>query len=158
MRISRMRIPVAVLALFVAASLSAQNVRFDPPNPDSRTPITAHVVGPFSPCTPTAEQNGMRLSIHLHNCSLPLSGPPVDLQVDVGVLPAGVYDVVVGFAPPAILIGLGSGTLVVQDAAPPLRLTPNIAAIGGTQVTLTGPMFGPNPAVRFGDAVATVVS
>ncbi|MDQ6800137.1 MAG: IPT/TIG domain-containing protein [Acidobacteriota bacterium] len=153
-----MRTLVAILVLSVGTSLSAQNVRFDPPNPTSRTPIIAHVVGDFSPCTPTALQNGMRLSIYLHNCSLPLGGPIVDLQVDLGVLPAGVYDVSVGFAPPAILIGLGRGTLVVQDAAPPFRLTPNVAALGGTQVTLTGPMFGPNPMVRFGDVVATVIS
>ena len=158
MRISRMRIPVAVLTLFAAASLSAQNVRFDPPNPTTRTPVTAHVIDYVSACTATAVLNGMRLSILLHNCTLPFSGPLVDLPVDLGVLPAGVYDVGVGFAPPAILIGLGSGTLVVQDAAPPFRLTPNVAALGGTQVTLTGPMFGPNPMVRFGDAVATVFS
>ncbi|HEY8183628.1 MAG TPA: IPT/TIG domain-containing protein, partial [Thermoanaerobaculia bacterium] len=164
-----MRIPVAVLALFLATSLSAQNVRFDPPNPTARTPITAHVIGYFSPCTATAVQNGMRLSIQLHNCTLPYSGPLVDLPVDLGVLPVGVYDVGVGFAPPAILIGLGSGTLVVQDAAPPFQLTPNVAVLGGMQVTLTGPNLisctaGITPPictdaiVKFGDSVATIIS
>ncbi len=161
-----MRIPVAVLALFAAASLSAQNIRFDPPDPTTRTPVTAHLVGNFTICAPGVQRNGSIISITLNNC-LQLPSFPVDEPVDLGLLPAGVYDVVAGF--PAILSAIGEGTLVVRDAAPPFQLTPNVLASGGSAVVITGhdlirctagitPPICETPIVKFGDTTTFVTS
>jgi IPT/TIG domain-containing protein len=151
-----MRFLVAVLTLFLATSLSAQNVGFDPPNPTTRTPVTAHIFGSFSPCTPTVAPNGMNFTITLNNCTLPFSGPVVDLPVDLGLVPAGVHGVVLGL--PGIAIGLGGGTLVVQDAAPPFQVTPNVSANADDAITITGQGFSNNPVVNFGGLTATVIS
>jgi IPT/TIG domain len=173
MRNSRMRIPVAVLTLFVATSLSAQNVRFDPPNPTSRTPVTAHVVVAITHCgapSGAVSRNGSIISIALAPNCAPATDPifgTVDIPVDLGVVPPGVYDVVA--SPGMLLVAIAEGTLVVRDAAPPSQVTPNVSALGGLQVALTGsnlisctagitPPICTNAIVKFGDSVATIVS
>ena len=160
-----MRTTTVAIALFLLASVtSADTIRFDPPNPTSRTAVTAHLIGNFSPCTtPAVTRNGRIVSITLESCTLPLQPPVVDRPVDLGVLPAGVYDVVAGFS--TILIGLADGTLVVQDAAPPFQVTPNFEAFAGNEITLSGHDLilcaggsCTTPVVKFGDVVALQIS
>lgn len=147
--------PAIFLFLFlIAAMATAANLRFDPPNPTSRTPITAHVVGNFSGCSPKAERHGPILGITLENCRLNAPPPAVDVTADLGVVPAGVYDVVVGYQGIAIAVGLS--TLVVRDAAPPFEVTPNVG-IGGDEITISGKDVlicagGPSPLVCGGNA------
>ncbi len=145
--------PAFFLSLTFLATTFAANVRFDPPNPTSRTPVTAHVIGNFSTCSPTVMRNGAIISITLENCSLQSPPPRVDVPVDLGVVPAGVYDVVVGYT--GILIGLGEGTLIVQDAPAPFLVTPN-AGIPGDEITISGKLLGTG--VTFGGVGATVVN
>lgn len=149
--------------LLISTAASAANIRFDPPNPTSRTAVTAHIVGNYSTCLPSVQQNGRIISIVLQNCGINNPAPTVDVPVDLGVSPAGVYDVVVGL--PTILVGLAEGTLVVQDASPPFQVFPNVGH-AGDQVAISGKDVlicagGPSPPVcggnaKFGGVPATV--
>ncbi len=141
------------LSVFFFASVSFAAVRFDPPNPTSRTPVTAHVVGTYSACSVAAQRHGSIISIDLANCDVPSGGPIVDVPVDLGTVPAGVYDVIVG----AFLVGLDRATLVVRDANPPFQLSPNVALVP-TEVALIGHDIPTDGLVRFGDIIATVIS
>ena len=135
-----------LVAASAFASSSGPSIRFDPPNPTSRTPVAAHVVGNFSGCNPTVSI-GAAISITLSDCSVQAGAAPIDLPVDLGVLPAGVYDVVAGT--PMILIALAEGRLIVQDAAPPFEVVPN-AAFPGQSITgknLIHCATGPSPIV-----------
>src|SRR5439155_12525396 len=119
---------------FLATTLSATTF-FDPPNPTSATPVTAHVTIPPTLCTPTgaaAVRNGSTISITLSFPHCPLSPPgvvPFHSAVSLGVLPAGVYDVVANG-------GLDRGTLVVRDAASPFEVVPNVVPTTGGEVHL----------------------
>src|SRR2546423_14314008 len=101
---------------------SPATTSFDPPNPTSATPVTAHVTIPPTLCTPTGSfvtRNGSTISITLTFPQCPLSPPgvvPFHAAVNLGVLPAGVYDVVANG-------GLHRGTLVGRDAAPDRKST-----------------------------------
>src|SRR2546430_4585085 len=108
---------------FLATTLSATTF-FDPPNPTSATPVTAHVTIPPTLCTPTGSfvtRNGSTISIMLVFPQCPLSPPgvvPFHAAVNLGVLPAGVYDVVANG-------GLDRGKLLGRGAAPPFQGVPN---------------------------------
>ncbi|HMC22906.1 MAG TPA: IPT/TIG domain-containing protein [Thermoanaerobaculia bacterium] len=156
-------ITVAIIFSLLATVAVADSIRFDPPNPTARTPVTAHLIGNFSACTsPAVTRNGRIISIKLGSCTLPLQPPVVDLPVDLGVVEAGVYDVVAGF--PGILIGLAEGTLIVQDAAPPFQVTPNVAPFGvevklsGHDLILCAGGSCTTPGVKFGDVLAPQIS
>jgi hypothetical protein len=157
-------ITVAIALSLVTTIAVADTIRFDPPNPTSRTPVTAHLIGNFSACTsPTVTRNGRIVSITLGSCMLPLQPPVVDLPVDLGLVEAGVYDVVAGFS--TILIAVGEGTLIVQDAAPPFQVMPNVAAFAGDEITLSGHDLilcaggsCTTPGVKFGGVVASQIS
>jgi len=125
----------------LATTLSATNVWFDPPNPTSVTPVVAHVT--LTGCPPTkvtAERHGAIISITLDQPQC-LVATPFDAVADLGVLPAGVYDVVV--SPPTILLLLAEGTLVVRDAAPPFEVVPNVVLTSGGEIHLrsSSPLF-----------------
>lgn len=148
-----MRPAIFLSISLLATAAFAANMRFDPPNPTSRTPVTAHVIGNFSTCSPTVMRNGTIIDITLENCSLQSPPPLVDVPADLGIVPAGIYDVVVGY--PVILIGVAEGTLIVQDAAPPFQVTPN-AGMPGDVITIRGKLLGTG--VTFGGVGATVVN
>jgi hypothetical protein len=152
-----------LLSLFASAAFAA-GIRFDPPNPTSRTPVTAYVTASFQGCqaisgTPT--RSGSIVSITLKfGCTTPAFNGPEPVPVDLGVLPAGVYDVVAG--PETLLIGLAEGFLPVADAEPPFAVQPNVALTTGGTVLISAPnliacLAGPSPIVcekpivRFGD-------
>ncbi|MDQ6800136.1 MAG: IPT/TIG domain-containing protein, partial [Acidobacteriota bacterium] len=90
-----------------------------------------------------------------------------DLPVDLGRFPAGVFEVVAAFRGDSTAVS--NATLVVQDAAPPFIVSPNVSAFAGDEVAITGknliscgsgtiPPACEQPIVKFGDATATVVS
>jgi hypothetical protein len=121
----------------LATTLSAKNVFFDPPNPTSATPVVAHVT--LTGCPPTkvtAERHGAIISITLDQPQC-LVATPFDAAVDLGVVPAGVYDVVV--SPPMLLLGLAEGTLIVRDATPPFEVVPNVVPLNGGEIHLRNP-------------------
>lgn len=133
----------AIFLWLVALPLSAGTIWFDPPNPTSQTHVIAHVrAGTACPISGSdVAVHGSIVSITLHApvaCATPLPPNGFFTNVDLGVLPAGVYDVVAG--PETLLIALAEGTLVVQDAAPPFRLSPNVSQSGRDNViTIKGP-------------------
>jgi len=147
-----MRPAIFLFFSLLAAIATGGILRFEPPNPTSRTPITVHLAGNFSTCTPTVTRNpyAPMISIDVGDC-LHGSPPPVDVPVDLGVLPAGIYDVGVG----AFLVGIAEETLVVQDAVPSFQVTPN-AGVAGDEITIAGKLVGTG--ATFGGAGATTVS
>ena len=159
----------AVLTLVIAAPAAAQvstTVRTLPPNPDSRSVITARVGGvwndPAYPRCGTAAVVGRTITLAL-GCQptlpLPAVTAPWSLDVPVGVLEAGVYDLNVSV--PASL-AIAHRKLIVQEASPSFSVSPN-AAVEHTRVTLKGEVLrcldSPGgaclaPVVRFGTARA----
>lgn len=116
----------ALLSLFASTAFAQNALRFDPPDPTSRTPVLAKVHLPSATCavdTATVTRNGQFLGIAVEGGAAckPVSG--VDLSVDLGTLPAGVYHISV--SPGSTLLALAEATLVVRDAAPPFVVEPN---------------------------------
>ena len=140
----------AVLALF-SLPLVAANIRFDPPNPDSLTRVTAHVLLPnCGSGTPTVTRTSSIISITLPSTELCLpTAERQDIAVDLGVIPPGVYDVVVSRG--ALLIGLAEGTLAVTEANPAFRIEPNVVSTSGGLIHLTNVAVncavGPSPII-----------
>jgi hypothetical protein len=153
------------LLLIITFTASAANIRFDPPDPNSRTAVTAYVTGAVNSCDPqgsTVTKNGSTISIAIDvPCSIPF---PVikgwTIPVDLGLIPPGVYSVTA--AVPGIT--LGSATLVVRDASPAFDVVPNVTSAAGDQVRLIGKNLVScaqscaAPTVKFGDAVAPIDS
>ena len=137
---------------FLASTLSATTF-FNPPNPTSATPVVAHVTLPLEiACPPTSAsvtRNDAAISIQLTFPVCPLlraGSVPIDAPVSLGVLPAGVYDVVTNGT-------LDRGTLVVRDAAPPFDVVPNVVPTSGGEIhlrssqTLVSCAVGPSPII-----------
>ena len=160
-----MRTLLALLAA-VALPLHASTIWFDPPNPKSNTDVIAHMrVGtcPINSTSVAIHDRIIPITIVERVCTTPapLDGYPV--AVDLGVLPAGVYDVVV--SEKNLLVGLAEGTLTVRDGAPAFTLTPDVAAASGQQtVTIHGLNLPQcptgtcaHPTVTFGGVNANVI-
>ncbi len=164
-----MRALALVLSLF-PLPLAAYNVWFIPPNPTSRTPVVARIRAATA-----CPANGADVSVIDHSVSITLkefspcaAPPPLDgfwWAVDLGVLPAGVYDVA---ATPDRRLGIfAEGTLIVQDASSPIEISPNVvpALSENELVTITGAGIAPVcavapcpvPQVLFGEKQAEVV-
>jgi hypothetical protein len=154
-----------IIVLLAMPALAAGTIHFDPPDPTSRTPVLAHIALPACGLgQPTVTRHGSIIDITVTQADV----CPASFTADLGVLPAGVYDVIVG--EPTILIGLAEATLVVRDAAPPFVVEPDVVTAGfdgnvhliGSSIV--GCAVGPSPIVcehvdvRFGDALAQVVS
>lgn len=129
---------LAVVVTLFALSLAA-GIRFDPPNPTSRTVVIAHVVG--SSCgTPTgvATRNGNSIAIAItfgQGCGFPVIGG-FDLPFDLGILPPGVFDVV---AKAENVPGtIGEAKLTVADAAAPFAVSPNVGSSVRSPVQIAG--------------------
>src|ERR1051325_1544120 len=152
-----MRSLTTLFALLLATSLSAANVRFDPPNPTSATPVVAHIYLSSKWCPPTGsdvQRHGRIISVTLETTTCGGATDALyDYPVSLGIVPPGVYDVVVGL--PQILLGLAEGNLTVQDANAPFGVYPNVGTAGDL-VQLRG--AGEVTSVTFGGIPATVTS
>jgi len=167
-----MRALVTAVLTLLALPLSAANIRFDPPNPTSRTPVNAHIfVLSCGVESASVARTGSIISVTVN--SFEACVPEVfgrhDAVVDLGVLPAGVYDVVA--SPGNLLVAIAEAFLPVADAAAPFRIEPNVfnSNVIGFPVRIVGsnlikcaagpaPVVCEDPAVKFGDAIAAVVS
>lgn len=131
-----MRLFLALSLLATTLSAAVPNVWFDPPNPTSATPVTAHftLIG-CPPTSVTTARHGRVIDIVLDQPQC-LVAQQFDEAVDLGAVPAGVYDVVV--SPKQLLLLLAEGTLVVRDAAPPFDVVPNVVPTTGGQIHLRG--------------------
>ena len=155
---------VLPLLLLLAFPLFAQQttvVRFDPPDPTNETGVIAHVHLPSFGCGATGAtvtRSGSIISISLKpSVVLCLIPAPADVTVDLGVLPAGVYDVVVG--EDVLLIGLAEAELDVRDANPPFSVRPNTRGSGSDVIRIIGNgNLGGATGVHFGTIAAEVVS
>jgi len=124
-----------VLAL-VAIPLTADTIRFDPPNPTSRTPVMAYLTG--SGCgssSGSAVRNGSSIGVAIRSqgCGFPVLGG-YDVPVDLGILPAGVYDVVARLE--GVPTPVAEVKLPVADAVPPFAVQPNVSHEGGEVIRL----------------------
>ncbi|HEY3052337.1 MAG TPA: hypothetical protein VGK04_03010 [Thermoanaerobaculia bacterium] len=162
-----MRAATLAFCFLSAISASAANIWFDPPNPTSRTSVVAHVLGAYcarGPMGSTVTRTGNLISISLKfDCTV---GVPIlagfDEIVDLGVLPAGVYEVVAG--PNELLIAIAEGKLTVRDVSSPLQISPEqgnygdiltIRGAGIAPVCAVAPC--PVPRVFVGDREAVVL-
>jgi len=148
-----MRMVLAVLVAVVSLPVSAANIRFEPPNPDSQTAVTAHVLvkgcGSESVADVTRSGNIIGITIAASSTCAPESESLQDLRADLGVLPPGIYDVVA--SPGALLIAIAEGFLPVTEANPSFRIQPNTIDEAGGQIRLIGPIVfcaaGPSPII-----------
>jgi len=156
----------AVLAVLVSLPLAANNIRFDPPNPTSATPVIAHVLvrNCGGATLNSVERHGNIISININYpgaCIPELGNFAEDVRADLGVLPAGVYDVVA--SPGNLLLGIAEATLPVRDSAPPFSVKPNVSDTFGGFVRLNGDRVAKcgtticTPVVKFGGVPATQV-
>lgn len=163
-----MRLLTAVFALsLVTSAASADTLWFDPPNPTSRTPVVAHLRlngCPVFDSSVSISGNAITIVIStMTACGVPppLEGYPV--TADLGLLPAGIYEVKI------VMAGTPSYTvpttkLPVADANPPFAIEPNVVPTTGGQVTIKSderidcpPLVDPcfTPIVKFGEMVTT---
>jgi hypothetical protein len=151
------------LLLLLTFPLFAQKVtvlRFDPPDPTSETAVVAHIHIPNFGCGATGAtvtRNGSIIGISLISSTvLCLVPAPADVTVDLGVIPAGVYDVVV--SPGQLLLGLAEAELDVRDAHPPFTVRPNTRGSGNDVIRIDGDNnLAGATAVHFGTAAAEIV-
>ena len=130
-----MRRFLSLLALALSLPAAAQTVRFDPPDPTTRTPVTMTISGLWGdgcpPLSGTSTISGNTITVRLttsqHPCPIQtLREVEYQVTVDLGVIGrAGVYRVV------AILAADPSQTvaearLLVREASPALAVSPNV--------------------------------
>jgi hypothetical protein len=161
-------IPLFFVSLLFPLSVFAQpSIAFDPPDPTSRTPVYAHIRTITSQCavvSTNVARNGRLISITLITDPVCYEIPtlhPLDTTVDLGAVPPGIYEVVVGRD--ALLLALAKATLTVKENAPAFEVRPNAITtsetirIAGDALTICNPTCDP-VVVRFGDRTANVVS
>ena len=170
---------VLVLALFAALAAfgqSAASVRFVPPNPDSDTPVIARIGGLWSDngfprCADVFRPDANTILINLRcmpeNATLPVVSP-WSLDVVLGTLPAGEYDVAVRFQAGGIVPTPSEirTHLIVQDGDAAFTVTPNTwYGPPPETIVLKGDALRCNDAalcipatVHFGSMAATVVN
>jgi len=137
-----MRASLAAVIALISIPLSASTIRFDPPNPDSRTPVVAHVIDTGCvPVTGTATRNGQIISIATP-CAFPFLAS-FDIRVNLGVLPPGLYEVRSDIA--------ATTHLPVTEADPAFRIEPNVVPVTGGEIRILGNLVncavGPSPIV-----------
>jgi hypothetical protein len=140
-----MRRLLSLLALLLATPLFAATFRFDPPVPTNATTTVLTLYGQWpsgcpTPGNPTVIIDESRISITFSQPALacPAVITPFVARINLGVLPAGVYDVTAfigGGDPP---FPIGSTKLVVRDVTT-YTITPSSGPLtGGTTVRITG--------------------
>jgi hypothetical protein len=171
----RLLIPFVLLT---SLPLAGQNVRFDPPAPDSRTAVVATFYGSWQDgCPPLSGTATVlpdhRIVVHFNVSFFPCPIAPFRVltyrvPVDLGVLPAGVYAVEAHVLDTVPLVA--SGRLIVREAAPALRVTPSVVfrpqstkvrihVSGiGTCLPNVSPCIPPKVSVTFNGAAASSVS
>ncbi len=142
-----MRRYATVLAIFLAPLLHAATFRFDPPTPanDTTTKVTFSGTLPVSclPNAPTrvivddaAKRVTMRFEYAGPGDLCPAMIVPFTRSVNLGVLPAGAYDVVAQLGLGVSPYALGSTKLVVRDVTT-YTISPAFGPMsGGTLVTV----------------------
>lgn len=161
--------------LLLAAPLFAQSgalIRFDPPDPTTGTAVTAHIHVPTFGCGATGAivtRVGSNISVSLQaDLKQCIRQAPGDVTVDLGILPAGIYDVLV--SPGMLLSVIAEQTLVVREANPRFDVRPNTRGAVNDVIRLVGNdlvhcVVGPQPplvcdpvTVHFGTTAAEIIS
>jgi hypothetical protein len=149
----------ALVLLLLTTPLFGQ-IHFDPPDPTPRTAVLARIHIPGAGCGLTGaivSRNGSIIGISLQYSNIQcFAAEPADIAVDLGIVPAGVYDVVVG--PGLLLSALAEAELDVHDANPPFEVRPNARGSGSEVVRLTGQNLDGATSVHFGTTAAEVIS
>jgi hypothetical protein len=150
---------VAILSFFGAASLIAESIRFDPPNPHPMASVDAIVSGTWPDgCHPEAGEvriTGSTVTLALDPSRLPRTscefGRPTahETRYHLGILPAGVYTVLVEGGMTSVA-ELGRETLVVRDRT--LLMRPYAISTSGQKLIIGNP-FHPDEAVVTIDGV-----
>jgi hypothetical protein len=156
---SRLRFPVLVfLALLVVPFASAETIRFDPPNATANHSVDASVTGVWrDACTPTVKSvvvSGQTVTLHLDN-NVPIgvlcaqSTSPYSRTFHLGVLPAGVYTVIVAVDRGSASDELVRAPLIVRDTET-LSIFPYAVPVSGGAVSIGNPYFLSSVSVTIG--------
>ena len=162
-----MRRYFAILALlFIAPLLHAATFTFDPPTPTNDTTTTLTFSGLWPDGCPRTPSVFINQSIKLISLNFPLPAVPCtavvvpfSTTVNLGVLPAGVYDVVASFNqgdPPYVLgttrftvrdvttytiapasAPIAGGDVITVNSKEPFDVEPIHVSLGGTEVAVT---------------------
>lgn len=147
----------ALVLLLLTTPLFGQ-IHFDPPDPTPRTAVLARIHIPGAGCGLTGaivNRSGSIIGISLQYSNIQcFAAEPADIAVDLGIVPAGVYDVVV--SPGLLLSALAEAELDVRDANPPFEVRPNTRGSGS--VRLVGQNLDGATSVHFGTTAAEVIS
>jgi len=139
---------IAAFAL-MSSPLWAANIRFDPPNPDSRSLVVAHLIGSGGGSSFASWTRAGQV-ITIATGGFPLIGS-FDIPVQLGVLPAGLYEVRSDIAP--------TTHLAVADTDQAFQIEPNTIPETGGTIHLVGPIIscihGPT-SIEFCDATVKI--
>ena len=146
-----MRSPIAILTLLLTPLVHAATFRFDPPVPTNATPTTLNftevqTIG-CPNVRPEVTVSGSKIVLALKQPDLvcPPTVLPLNVTVNLGTLPAGVYDLtaVVPGDPPHVY---GTTRLVVRDVTTFTIFQPVGPTFGGTLLPIVSATpFDPEP-------------
>jgi hypothetical protein len=149
----------ALVLLLLTTPLFGQ-IHFDPPDPTPRMAVLARIHIPGAGCGlngAIVSRNGSIIGISLQYSGIQcFAAEPADIAVDLGIVPAGVYDVVV--SPGILLSAIAEAELVVRDANPSFDVRPNTRGSGSEVVRLIGQNLDGATSVHFGTTAAEVIS
>ena len=155
-------IPRLLSVLLFAPILTAQSstIKFEPPDPTSKTPIIL-IVTESDSCPPAPEVSRVGNVITVRLGAGPCLSPPTEIthRISIGTLPAGEYEVIVTDDG----VVAATTTLTVLDESSSVTVRPSLGpATGGTQVLITASVHlcasCPPPAITFGGVPATNVT
>jgi len=147
---SRFRVPILCSSLLLlAAFVSAETIRFDPPNPTATRSVDAIITGAWpDACLPAVKSvvvTSTTITLHLDATHPPgvlcaQSQGPYTRTFHLGLVPPGGYTVILVADAGSSSTELARTTLIVRDAET-LNLFPYAVPATGGQIGLTNPFF-----------------
>jgi hypothetical protein len=165
--LTRLRVPILFSALLLlTAFVSAETIRFDPPNPTASRSVDAIVIGVWpNACLPLVKSVVITpTTITLHfDANVPLgvlcaqSTGPYSRTFHMGIVPPGGYTVILVADARTTSTELGRAPLIVRDAET-LNVKPYAVPASGGEIVIDNPFFLAGATITIGGVMVPASS